>query len=117
MTHRLMRRIGKLEALYAAPKAARSPLVILVEREQEGELAPGERAVEDWFRDSGSIVWARERVTTETEDVGRRCPPGGYLLDPLEDFHEHCPWRKTTGVCQMCHGTPIAKRNVNREND
>jgi hypothetical protein len=109
MTRNLISRIGKLEALYAPPKLVRSPLVMLVEREQEGELARGERVVEDWFRDCGPIVWARERVTTETEDGGRRCPPGGYLLDVLETFHEHCPWRSSTGVCQMCEGTPVRK--------
>jgi hypothetical protein len=107
MTRRLIKRIGKLEALYATSKLVRSPLVMLVERNQQAELAPGERVVEDWFCDCGSIVWARERVTTETEDVGRRCPPGGYLLDVLQHFHEHCPWRKRTGVCQMCQGTPV----------
>jgi hypothetical protein len=109
MTHSLIRRIGNLENLYTAAKLVRSPLVMLVEREQEGELARGERVVEDWFRDCGPIVWARERVTTETEDGGRRCPPGGYLLDVLETFHEHCPWRSSTGVCQMCEGTPVRK--------
>ena len=107
MPRSLIKRIGKLEALYATSKRVRSPLVMLVERNQEGELAPGERVVQDWFRDCGSIVWARERATTETEDVGRRCPPGGYLLDVLEHFHEHCPWRQRTGVCQMCLGTPV----------
>src|SRR5437868_6030821 len=109
MTRSFIRRIGKLEALYAAPKTVRSPLVILVEREQERELASDERTVLDWFRDCGPIVWARERVTTETEDAGRRCPPGGYLLDVLEDFHKHCPWRNSSGVCQMCQGTPVGK--------
>lgn len=109
MTRTLIRRIGKLEALYGAPKLVRSPLVMLVEREQEDALACGERVVADWFRHCGPIVWARERVTTETEDGGRRCPAGGYLLDVLETFHEHCPWRIRTGVCQMCEGTPVGK--------
>jgi hypothetical protein len=117
MTHNLIRRIGNLESLYAAPKLVRSPLVMLVEREQEGELARGERVVEDWFRDCGPIVWARERVTTETEDGSRRCPPGGYLLDVLENFHEHCPWRSSTGICQMCEGTPVEMRNAKRRQD
>jgi hypothetical protein len=107
VTRSFIKRISKLEALYATSKLPRSPLVMLVERNQKGGLAPGERVVEDWFRDCGSIVWGRERVATETEDVGRRCPPGGYLLDVLQHFHEHCPWRKRTGVCQMCQGTPV----------
>jgi hypothetical protein len=115
MTRSLIQRIGKLEALYATPKRVRSPLVMLVEREPEHELGPGERLVEDWFRDLGSMVWARARVTTETEDIGRRCPPGGYLLDVLEDFHKHCPWRRRTGVCQMCQGTPVREKDTQHE--
>jgi hypothetical protein len=109
MTRSLHTRIDRLEARYSASKLLRSPLVMLVEREQEGELAPGERVVEDWFRDCGPIVWARQRVSTETEDGGRRCMPGGYLLDVLEKIHEHCPWRIRTGVCQMCQGTPVGE--------
>jgi hypothetical protein len=108
MTRSLLRRFDKLEALYARPTLVRSPLVMLVGHEQEPALAPGERVVADWFRDCGSIVWARERVTTETEDVSRRCPPGGYLLDMLEEFHNQCPWRTRTGVCQI-EGTPVGK--------
>jgi hypothetical protein len=115
MTRSLTQRIGKLEALYAAPKQIRSPLVMLAERVPERAHAPGERVVEDWFRDRGSMVWARERVTTETEDSGRRCPPGGYLLDVLEDFHHDCPWRTRTGVCQMCQGTPLAEKDIKHE--
>jgi hypothetical protein len=115
MTRGLTKRISKLEAAYTTPKLVRSPLVMLVGREQEGALAPGERVVEDWFRDCGSIVWARERVMTDAEDVGRRCPPGGYLLDVLEDFHDHCPWRTRTGACQMCERTPVGKEEPKNE--
>lgn len=117
MTRSLMKRIGKLEALYVTPKLVRSPLVMLVDSEQKHELAPGERVVEDWFRDCGSIVWARERVTTQTEDVGRRCPAGGYFPDLLEEFHEHCPWRNTTGLCRMCQGTPVARQECKENNE
>lgn len=112
MSRNLIRRIGNLEALYATPRRARSPLVLCVEREGEAELAPGERMVQDWFRDCGSIVWARDRVTAQAADGGRRCSPGGYLLDVLERFHEKCPWRKRTGVCQMCQGTPVPDQNA-----
>jgi hypothetical protein len=115
MTLSLIKRISKLEAAYTTPKLVRSPLVMLVGREQEGALAPGERVVEDWFRDCGSIVRARERVMTDAEDVGRRCPPGGYLLDVLEDFHDHCPWRTRTGACQMCERTPVGKEEPKNE--
>jgi hypothetical protein len=116
MSRNLMGRIDKLERLWSAPERGRSPLVLCIEREHVTELACGERIVEDWFRDSGSTVWARERVTTEQADPGRRCPKGGYLLDVLKAFHEGCPWRQRTGVCQMCKGTPVGGRNAtNRE--
>jgi hypothetical protein len=114
MTRSLLRRVDKLEALYARPTLVHSPLEMLVGREQESALAPGERVVEDWFRDCGSMVWARERLTTDTEDVGRRCPPGGYLLDVLEDFHAQCPWRTRTGVCRMCECTPVGKKECKK---
>lgn len=107
MSRSLMKRIEHLERLRSAPQGARSPLVLCIEREDERELAPGERLVQDWFRDCGSTVWARERVTHEKADGGRRCSKGGYLLDVLEAFHEGCPWRERTGVCQMCQGTPV----------
>ena len=107
MNRNLIRRIDKLERLWSAPERARSPLVLCIASEHEAELAPGERMVQDWFRDCGSIVWARERVTTDRADEGRHCPARGYLLDVLEDFHHGCPWRERTGVCQMCQGTPV----------
>jgi len=116
MSRSLARRIDKFEKLWSAPERARSPLVLCVPSEHDGAVGPGERRVQDWFRDGGSMVWARERVTTETADEGRRCPRGGYLLDVLETFHEGCPWRERTGVCQMCQGTPVGDRNAqNRE--
>jgi hypothetical protein len=107
MSRNLIRRIDRLERLWSAPAGARSPVVLCIEREDERALAPGERIVHDWFRDCGSTVWARERVSTDKADEGRRCPRGGYLLDVLEAFHQGCPWRERTGVCQMCQGTPV----------
>ena len=113
MTRSFKRRIGRLEAFVRPPKPPRSPLVMLVEPEPEPEpereLAPGERVIEDWFRESGPLIWARERVTTSAEEGGRRCPPGGYLPDVLESFHKRCPYRQTIGACRMCQGTPIAE--------
>src|SRR4051812_1440790 len=101
MSRHLIRRIDKLEKLWSAPERARSPLVLCLEREDDMALAPGERIVQDWFRHYGSLVWACERVTTQKTDEGRRCPEGGYLPDVLEAFHQRCPWRQRTGVCQM----------------
>ena len=112
MSRNLIKRIDKLERLWSAPEGVRSPLVLCIEREHELELAPGERMVQDWFRDCGLMVWARERVTTEKADEGRRCPRGGYLLDVLEALHEGCPWQERTGVCHMCQGTPVGDRDA-----
>jgi hypothetical protein len=112
MSRNLIGRIDKLERLWSAPERARSPLVLMVEGEHDTILTPGERIVQDWFRDCGLTVWVRERVTTEKADEGRRCPRGGYLLDTLEAFHEGCLWRERTGVCQMCQGTPVGDRDA-----
>jgi hypothetical protein len=115
MGRNLIKRIDRLERLWSAPEAARSPLVLCIEREHQTELASGERMVQDWFRDGGSMVWARERVTRDQADEGRRCPRGGYLLDVLEAFHAGCPWRERTGVCQMCQGTPVEDRDSKKK--
>jgi hypothetical protein len=115
MSRSLTKRIDKLERLWSAPERGRSPLVLCIELENVAELGSGERIVEDWFRDSGFMVWARERVTTDKADEGRRCLRGGYLLDVLEAFHEGCPWRERTGVCQMCQGTPVEDRDFKGE--
>jgi hypothetical protein len=114
MSRNLIRRIDKLERLWSAPERARSPLVLCIGREHQTVLAPGERIVVDWFRDCSSTVWARERVTRDKADEGRRCARGGYLLDVLEAFHEDCPWRERTGVCQMCQGTPVEDQDAKK---
>jgi hypothetical protein len=107
MSRNLIKRIDRLERLWSAPEGARSRLVLCITSEHQTAVAPGERMVQDWFRDCGSTVWAHERVANNKADEGRRCPRGGYLLDVLEAFHQGCPWRERTGVCQMCQGTPV----------
>jgi hypothetical protein len=109
MTRRtLEHRISRLEALHARRKPA-EPLLMLVESAKpERELLPSERVVIDRFRDAGNIVWARRRITPDPTDSGLLCEPGSYLADILAQFHECCPWRKITGACRMCQGTPVA---------
>jgi hypothetical protein len=66
---RLEQRMGKIE----------SPKFIIVcdpvEAERRARLAPGERIVTDWYSDVDGFVLARERLTTDYADQGRRCEP------------------------------------------
>ena len=109
MTRRsLDRRIGRLEALCVRRKTV-EPLLMLVES-AESERVPlaSERVVIDRFRDAGNIVWAQRRITSDPAESGLRCEPASYLVDILKQFHGGCPWRKITGACRMCQGTPVA---------
>ncbi len=77
--------------------------------ERQKNLAPGERVVTDWFRDSIGFVHGQYRITSNPNDQGRRCKAGGYLLDVLEEIHQNCSEREKSGSCQVCHGTPVAE--------
>jgi|HubBroStandDraft_6_1064221.scaffolds.fasta_scaffold395609_2 hypothetical protein len=44
------------------------------------ELGPGERIVEDWLSADEGVLITQERVTTDPDDEGNRCP---CKLDPL----------------------------------
>ena len=111
---RLKQRLCHLERLMARTiLAARWPLMLWnmhpLPKERIEKLAANERVVNDWYRDvAGGIVWSRERITTDPDDCGRRCEPGGYLIDVLQEIHRDC-WHRTKGVCRACTGTPIAE--------
>ncbi|HXP88670.1 MAG TPA: hypothetical protein VN841_28325 [Bryobacteraceae bacterium] len=104
-------RISRLEALGAKRKTAEPLLMLIESAEPERELLPDERVVIDRFRDAGNMVWARRRITSDPTEVGQHSEPGGFLVDLLTQFHVQCPWRKITGACRMCQGTPVAGSN------
>ena len=76
--------------------------------ERKNNLGAGERVVVDWFRNSNSMTYGRERIVCDTADKGRKCKPGGYLLDVIEEIHQGCFHREITGSCQICRNTPAA---------
>jgi hypothetical protein len=80
-----------------------------VELEVTKTLAPGERVVEDWYRQGGGGIYVQERITSDPADHGRTCKPGGYLIDIIEERHRTCPERERSGSCHECKGTPIAE--------
>jgi hypothetical protein len=109
MRRDLVRRLARLEESCAQTQVSPVPLVLLLGAECERPLGPGEYIVMDWFRDSGSILFARERTTADCADAGRRCQPGGHLGDVVEELHADCEWRRTIGSCPICRGTPVAE--------
>ena len=104
----LKRRLDRLESL-GGGNSIENPCLVIVDL---GESAPAlrvdERVVIDRFRDTGSTLLGRERVTSQPSDNGRSCEVGGCLEDILEQLHQGCYWRWITGACRMCEGTPIA---------
>ena len=66
---RLEQRLGRIEL----PK-----FIVMcgpIEAERRGRLAPGERMVTDWYSDVDGYVLARECITTDPADDGRRSEP------------------------------------------
>jgi hypothetical protein len=72
-------------------------------------LAAGERIVLDYYRHRGRLIDARERITSDSKDHGRRCEPKGYLCDIIEEIHANCCYQSKTGYCNICINTPVAK--------
>jgi hypothetical protein len=81
------------------------PLVVVVyhmEAERRKQLAAGERIVQDWFRNDHQFVLARERITSQADDFGRRCAVNGYLEDVVRELHQQCVYRDRG--CKLCAG-------------
>ena len=76
--------------------------------EEKQNLQPGERIVSDEYRQTGLLIYAAQRVTTDPNDHGRPCGPEGYLEDVVRRIHESCEERHKSGSCNACHGTRIA---------
>ena len=101
------RRVRRLEAAVAR-RAVHNPLLILVEFPVSHRgLCINEHVVIDRFRDTGSVVWGYERITTDPNDQGGTCEPRGCIKALLERFHQGCHWRAISGTCRMCEGTPV----------
>ena len=76
--------------------------------EQKQSLQPGERMVSDYYRRTGLLIYAAQRVTSDPKEQGRRCDPEGCLEDVVRRLHEKCDSRHRSGSCHSCHGTPVA---------
>ena len=105
MSSSLARRLRRLEV--RVPEEATWPMwvwILVNVREQEQiTVGPGERLVEDWYRDDNGVVSARLRVTADPQDEGRRCEPNGYLADVIRELHSACVHRaEGRGVCMKC---------------
>jgi hypothetical protein len=110
----LDRRVRLLEATVAG-RAIHNPLLILVDLPgPHRKLGVNEHVVIDRFRDTGRVVWGQERITSDPDDDGRTCEPGGYILGLLERFHQTCHWRTVSGTCRMCAGTPVAASDLEK---
>jgi L-ascorbate metabolism protein UlaG (beta-lactamase superfamily) len=106
---KLLTRLAQLE-VKLAPQICPNYIYIAEELPDERvyNLAPGERIVFDGYRHRGLLIDARNRITTDPKDLGRRCEPGGYLLDIVEEIHSGCCYRDQPGYCNTCIGTPVA---------
>ena len=87
MNMKLLRRIEALERKLLWRKSV-PPLVVVYRLDPERTLGPNERIVEDWFEDHNNLITARERITSDPEDVGRRCPRNGCLEDVKRGMEE-----------------------------
>jgi len=102
MNKNLIRRLEKLESRLQ-PNGPIVTFWVSRHRDHRSGLAENERIVYDLYRRQGQWASARERVTTDPADQGRRCPPGGYLEDVIRELHQNCEWRDR-GCCQDCSG-------------
>jgi hypothetical protein len=76
MRRDLLRRLAKLEERdrpQALPLLRTVSITDCIEERQRKALAAGERIVLDWYSDVNFEVLARERITTDPGDEGRRC--------------------------------------------
>jgi hypothetical protein len=106
----LDRRVRFLEAAVAG-RGVRNSLLILVESTvPHRKLCVNEHLVIDRFRNTGSVVWGQERITSDAGDNGHTCETGGYIEALLERFHQTCYWRTVSRTCRMCNGTSVAAR-------
>jgi hypothetical protein len=109
MKREICRRLEYLEELLAPPDPGMAFVFIMnpLPAGAEENLKPGERVVLDYYRQEGLLIDARERITTDPADEGRRCEPDGHLEDVIRELHEECYYRSRDGSCRTCHGTAV----------
>ena len=76
MRRDLLRRLEKLEErfLQAPPPLLRTVWITeCIDESRRQQMADGECIVLDWDREVNSEVFARERITADPNDQGRRC--------------------------------------------
>jgi hypothetical protein len=85
----LARRLARLEACIG--RGNRGPVKLCyvdpIDEARREALAANERIVEDWYDDRDGVLWTRERITTDPNDEGQRCPPGGCLEEIMRELH------------------------------
>jgi hypothetical protein len=92
MRRELLRRLAKLEERYRPPALPLLRTVWITDciaPSRRQALAPGERIVLDWESEVNFEVSARERITTDPCDEGRRCEPSSTL--PRDDTRLAAP--------------------------
>lgn len=101
---RLEQRIGPEEwPLYVVILASDPEEADPIGAKEPASLGPDERIVVDWIRNDEPYVLARERITSDPSDMGRRCARNGCLEDVVREFHEKCSYRHR-GTCRVCSG-------------
>ena len=105
MRRDLVRRMVQLEERYRSTEEWPAFVVVCngIEPERRNRLAANERIVQDWFRNDNQFVLARERITSEAGDEGRRCARNGCLEDLVRELHSACEYRDQ-GCCKFCAG-------------
>lgn len=105
MTGNIVRRLNRLENRYLKVPQQRWPAMLWImhpiESVRRQRLGIGERIVDDWYKDFNGVVWVRERITSDPDDEGQRCKPGGVLQDVIQELHEKCAFRDRGG-CMSC---------------
>ncbi len=109
MRKQLCRRLDQLETR-GRPEAVPALVLVLhpLPVDQPVHTEAGERVVLDHYRNTGLLISARQRTTTDPFDTGRRCLPGQPLEDVIREIHRDCWWRDKGGSCHSCHDTPVA---------
>jgi hypothetical protein len=105
MFRHLQKRLDRLEE--ALQSRTRGPIrlryIARVDAFKPVTLAANERIVCDTYLicDGGLVEWARERITSDPSDEGRRDPLGYCLEDIMKEKGLNCE-RQPGGTCRRC---------------